>query len=211
MKTWIAILVVAGVLINSANAQYSRIKEKARALPGQMTERHNAAADGAPPPGLPPKNAPGQPPPPATAAPPAPVAPVKPSAQQLAATKLKTDLAAAHAKGEATDEMKKQFAQDLSAAVSGSRRPSPAALAKFGDSLLPTVAAKEVTLTSDAKLVQNIVISLNCAGLSSTRLKEIADEVETVLTKSGVPPGAAGIVKQNLGAVAGEVQSGATK
>lgn len=205
-------LVVAGVLTGSVHAQYSRIKDKARSLPGQMTERHNAAADGAPPanppPGAPSRNAPAQPPPPPVAAP---VAAVKPGAQQLAATKLKADLAAAHAKGEATDEMKKEFAQDLAAAISGSSRPSPATLAKFGDSLLPTVAAKEVALTSDAKLVQNIVISLNCSGLSSTRLKEIADEVETVLTKSGVPAGAAGVVKQNLGAVAAEVQSGASK
>ena len=202
---------VVGLLTGRADAQYSRIKEKARALPGQMTERHNAAADGAPPPGLPPKSAPGQPPAPPPATPVAPVAPVKPSTQQLAATKLKADLASAHAKGEATDEMKKQFAQDLSAAISGSSRPSPAALAKFGDSLLPTVSAKGVVLTSDAKLVQNIVISLNCAGLSSTRLKEIADELETVLTKSGVPPAEAGIVKQNLAAVAAEVQSGGSK
>ena len=124
---------------------------------------------------------------------------------------MKADLAAAHAKGEATDEMKKEFAKDLAAAVSGSSRPSPAALAKFGDGLLPAIAAKGVTLTSDAKLVQNIVISLNCAGLSSTRLKEIADEVETILTKSAVPPGEAANVKQNLGAVSAEVQSGATK
>ena len=210
MKTWIAILAIAGILAGNASAQYSKIKEKARSLPGQMTERHNAAADGAPPaapsPGAPSRNAPA---PPAT--PPAPVTAVKPSAQQLAATKLKADLAAAHAKGEATDEMKKEFAQDLAAAVSGNSRPSPATLAKFGDSLLPTVAAKEVALTSDAKLVQNIVISLNCTGLSGSRLTEIADEVETVLTKSGVPAGAAGVVKQNLGALAAEIQSGANK
>lgn len=215
MKTLVAVLLSGVLMVGNACAQYAPLKQKARDLPGKMTERHNAAAEGAPPPGLPPKSGAGQPvPPPGTApgAPPAAAAaPIKPSSQQQAATKLKADIAEARAKGEATAEMKKQFVQDLSSAVQGSSRPSAAALDKFGESLLTPLAVKNATPPDDTKLVKAIVVSLNCAGLSAARLQEINDEVQTVLTKSGVSSAAASLVGQNLGAVVADIQSGAAK
>ena len=214
MKTLVAVLLSGVLMAGNAGAQYAPLKQKARDLPGKMTERHNAAAEGAPPSGLPPKSGVGQPAPPpgsAPGAPPAAAAPIKPSSQQQAATKLKGDIAEARAKGEATAEMKKQFVQDLSAAAQGSSRPSAAALTKFGESLLTALAAKSITLADDTKLVKSVVVSLNSAGLSPSRLQEINDEVQAVLTKSGVAPGETSFVAQNLGAVVAEIQSSAAK
>ena len=209
MKSLVAVLLLAILMAGNASAQYAPLKQKARDFGGKMTERHNGAADGAPPPGLPPKPGAAQPASPATAQPPA--APIKPSTQQQAATKLKADIAEARAKGEATAELKKQFALDLSAAAQGNSRPSLAALTKFGESLLTVVAAKSITLTDDTKLVKSVVVSLNSAGLSASRLQEINEEVQAVLTKSGVSPGETSLVAQHLGAVVAEIQSSAAK
>lgn len=210
MKSLVAVLLLAILLMaGNASAQYAPLKQKARDFGGKMTERHNAAENGTPPPGLPPKSGTAQPASPATAQPPA--APIKPSTQQQAATKLKADIAEARAKGEATAELKKQFAQDLSAAAQGSSRPSLAALTRFGESLLTAVAAKKITLTDDTKLVKNVVVSLNSAGLSPARLQEINDEVQTVLTKSGVSTGETSLVAQHLSAVVAEIQSSAAR
>src|SRR5688572_29129271 len=154
MKRTIAVLLITVFCGIHVQAQYSRLKDKARNLDDKINERHNAAENGAPPPGLPPKAGAAK-----TAAPaatPQPiVAPVKPGNQQQAATKLKADIAAARAQGEVTDEAKKQFAQDMKLAVMGSSQPSPATLAAFAESFLPAVAAKNVSSASDAKLVQN--------------------------------------------------------
>lgn len=212
MKTTLAILMVLVLGAVSAPAQFSRVKEKARNLDDKMTERHNSAENGAPPPGPAPKNSPAQPGKPAAPATPQPVlAPIKPSTQQQAATKLKADIAAARTKGEVTAEAKKEFAQDLKLAVLGSSQPSPAALATFSERFLPAVAARNVTAASDAKLVQNIVISLNCAGLSASRMSEITGEVQGALTKAGAAEGDATKVAESLTAIIAEVQSGGRK
>lgn len=209
MKRTIAVLLVTAFCGLNASAQFSRVKEKARNLDDKMTERHNGAENGAPPPGPPPKVGTAKP-----AAPTAPqpvAAPVKPSTQQQAATKLKADIAAARARGEVTAEAKKQFAQDLKLAVMGSSQPSPATLEKFSEDFLPAIAAKNVTPASDAKIVQNIVVSLNCAGLSASRLTEITGEMERALTKAGAPTVEAAKAAQGLTAIIAEVQGGVAK
>jgi len=209
MKSPVAVLLLAIVMAGNASAQYARIQQKARDLPGKINERHNAAENGAPPPGLPQKAGTTQPASPASTQPPA--APIKPSTQQQAATRLKADLVEARAKGEATAELKKQFVQDLSAAAQGNSRPSLAALTKVGESLLTAVAAKKNTPADDAKLVKNIVVSLNSAGLSASRLQEINEEVQAVLAKSGVSPGETSRIAQQLGAAVVDIQSGGAK
>lgn len=209
MNRTLVVLLLTAFCSLHAQAQYSRVKDKARGLDDKINERHNAAENGAPPPGPPPKAGTANPAAPAT--PPTIVAPAKPSNQQQAATKLKADIAAARARGEVTDEAKKQFAQDMKLAVMGSSQPSPAALTAFADIFLPAVAAKKVSSASDAKLVQNIVISLNCAGLSASRMTEIAGEMESALTKAGAPAPDAAKAAQGLTAIIAEVQGGAGK
>lgn len=209
MKRTIAILLLTAFFGLHAQAQFSRVKDKARNLDDKMTERHNAAENGAPPPGPPPKAGAAKPAAPTT--PQTIVAPAKPSNQQQAATKLKADIAAARVRGEVTDEAKKQFAQDMKLAVMGSSQPSPATLTAFAESFLPAVAAKNVSPASDAKIVQHIVISLNCAGLSATRMAEIAGEMESALTKAGAPASDAAKAAQGLTAIIAQVQGGASK
>jgi len=209
MNRTIAVLLITACCGLQVQAQYSGLKNKARGLDDKINERHNAAENGVPPPGPPPKAGTANP---ATPAAPQPVmAPVKPSNQQQAATKLKADIAAARAQGEVTTEAKKQFAQDMKLAVMGSSQPSPAAMTAFAESFLPVVAAKKVSPAGDAKLVQNIVISLNCAGLSATRMTEIAGEMEGTLTKAGASAPDAAKAAQGLTAIIAEVQGGASK
>jgi hypothetical protein len=206
MKRILVVLLLTAFCGLQAQAQYSRLKDKARNLDDKINERHNAAENGAPPPGPPPKAGA------ANAAAPRPVvAPVKPGNQQQAATKLRADIAAARAQGEVTDEAKKQFAQDLKLAVMGSSQPSAAALAAFTESFLPAVTAKNVTPASDTKLVQNIVISLNCAGLSASRMAEITGEMQSALTKAGAPAPDAAKAAEGLSAIIAEVQGGGSK
>lgn len=210
MKTLLAILTATSLLAGSASAQYSSAKRQAGSLEGKINERHKAAEDGAPPPGLPPKPGsarPTAPPAPAAQPPPA-AAPIKPTSQQVAAAKLKADIVETRKQGAATAELKKQFAADLAAAVSGSSRPSAAALTRFGDGLLTALAAKDVALTDDTKLIKAIITSLNSKGLSATRLQEINDEVHAWLTKAGVPAGDATLTAQNLAGVVAEIQNG---
>jgi hypothetical protein len=181
------------------------LPQKARKLGDRINQRHQQG-DPENSPATPPPGAPAKPAAPAPASQPA----LPPSPQQIA-TKLKADLTGVHAKGEATADAKKEFVQDLFAAVRGNSQPSPAVLAKFGESLLTAVAAKGVTLTDESKLVQNIITSLNCAGLSASRLKEINDEVQALLTKSGAAADAAAEVGDHLRAVATEIQTSAAR
>jgi hypothetical protein len=206
MKRIFVVLLLTAFCGLQAQAQYSRLKDKARNLDDKINERHNAAENGTPPPGPPPKAGA------ANSAAPRPVAaPVKPGNQQQAATKLRANIAAARAQGEVTDEAKKQFAQDLKLAVMGSSQPSAAALTAFTESFLPAVTAKNVTPASDTKLVQNIVISLNCAGLSASRMAEITGEMESALTKAGAPAPDATKAAEGLSAIIAEVQGGGRK
>jgi hypothetical protein len=209
MKRIFVVLLLTAFCGLQAQAQYSRLKDKARNLDDKINERHNAAENGTPPAGPPPKAGAANPAAPATPRPM--VAPVKPGNQQQAATKLKADIAAARAQGEVTDEAKKQFAQDLKLAVMGSSQPSAAALTAFTESFLPAVTAKNVTPASDTKLVQNIVISLNCAGLSASRMAEITGEMESALTKAGAPAPDATKAAEGLSAIIAEVQGGGRK
>lgn len=204
MKTHVALLLVLTLTATTVSAQYSRIIQKARSLDDKMTQRHNSA-DGAPPPGV----APAKPGAPATPQPA--VAPLKPSTQQQAATKLKADIATARNKGEVSAEAKREFAADLKLAVLGSSRPDAEALQAFAGSFLPTVAAKGVAATGDSRLVQNIVIALNSAGLSASRLGEITSELESTLTKSGAEGAAAAKSGQDLRAIIDQIQSGGRK
>ena len=214
MKKLIAIFLIAAVLSPVVRAQnVGRIRDKARGFGPQMTERHDAAENGTPPSAPPPKSGTTTTPPaaPQPATPAAVVAPLKPGTQQQAATKLKADIAAARAKGEVSPEAKKQFVQHLQLAVLGHSQPSAGALTRFTEEFLPAVAAKNVSPTSDAKLVQNIVVSLNCAGLSATRMTEITGEVETALTRAGAPTDASAKVGKQLSAIISEVQTGAAR
>jgi hypothetical protein len=212
MKRTVAILLVTALGVLSTPAQYSRVKEKARGFGGQMTERHNGAESGAPPPGTPPRTGTTAPAAPPTQATPAVApAPVKPGTQQQAATKLKADIAAARARGEVSPEAKKQFVQDLQLAALGNSQPTAATLTQFTEQFLPAVAAKNVAATGDAKLVQNIVVALNCAGLSANRMAEITSEVETTLTKAGATTETSAAVGKHLNAIVAEVQSGSAR
>lgn len=211
MKTPVAILLTMSLVVINTSAQYSGAARQARGLQGKINDRHNAAEDGAPPPGLPPKPGTALPAPPAAQPPPPVVAPIKPTSQQLAAAKLKADIVEARAKGAVTAEMKKQFFTDLAAAAQGRGQPSVGALTKLGEALLTSLAAKNIALTEDTRLVKAIVVSLNSGGLSATRLQELNDEVQALLTKAGVPSDEASLTGQKLAAVVADIQIGATK
>ena len=77
MKRTLVVLLLTAFCALQAQAQYSRLKDKARNLDDKINERHNAAENGTPPPGPPPKAGAANP------ATPRPVAaPVKPGNQQ---------------------------------------------------------------------------------------------------------------------------------
>lgn len=212
MKTLVPVLLAVALVAGTASAQnVGRLKQKARDLPGKMTERHNGAENGAPPPGPPPKPGTAQPPSTTPTAPQPAAAPIKPTTQQQAVAKLRADIAEVHTKGEATAELKKQFTRDLAAAAQGSGQPAAATVAKFGEGLLTALAAKNVSLADDAKLVKAIVVSLNSVGLSASRQQELNDEIQAVLTKAGVPAGEVSLAGQNLAAMVAEIQSSAAK
>ena len=218
MKTTALVLLTTLLLVGLANAQYTTPQQRARNVSSKMTEQQNTAAQTdpyssrygirppAPAPGAPPGSPPGTPPP--AAAPVAPAPPVKPSAQQLAATKLKTDIGEARGKGEVTADMKKQFVTDLNAVAQGRVRPSPGSVTRFGESLLTSLAGKSALAAEDAKLVKALVVSFNSAGLPAARLQELNAEVRGVLTKSGVAAADATLVGENLSAVVSDIQSG---
>jgi len=211
MKSPALILLTSLLMAGIAGAQYAPAKQRARDVSGRMTERQNVTADGSPASryGLPQTAPPATPPPTAENSVSAPT--IKPSTQQQAATKVKADLAEARAKGEATAELKKQFVQDLSATAQGYNRPSLAALTRFGESLLTAVATKKGTAADDARLVKNVVISLNSAGLSPARLQEISEEIHAVLTKSGISADETSLITQHLSAAVSDIQSGGVK
>ena len=114
MKSLALILFTVLLMADVANAQYAPSKRSAREAAAATTERQNVTPEGAPAPGsafanrygIRPGQPPGTPPPgtPPPAAPPAaPAPPVKPSAQQVAATKLKAVIGEARGKGEEVD------------------------------------------------------------------------------------------------------------
>ncbi len=217
MKKTIALFLVVAAACGPAVAQYGNVKQKARDVNNRINERHNAAGEGAPPPGYaerygirPGTPAPQPAAPAAPAAAPPVAAPAKPSTQQQAATKLKADIAAVRTKGEVSAEDKKQFIEDLQLAVLGKSRPSHTTLTQFTDGFLPVIAAKGTTAANDAKIVQNLVVALNCAGLSGTRTKEIVGEVEGALTRSGAAAPEAGKASEKLGIIMVEIQGGAS-
>jgi hypothetical protein len=212
MKKIIALLLITAVCAGSASAQNtSRMKDRARSLDDKINERHTKEGDPGPP-GPAPTPAP-QPGAPAPATPPPSgqrlvMPPSKPGTQQQAATKLKAAIAALRAKGEVTAEDKKQFTQELKDSAIGSGKPKPESLEKLTDTLLPLIAAKTVLPSSDAKIVQSLVVSLNSGGLSASRMVEIGDEVEAGLTKVGIAAPEAAKVKEQLAVVIADVRGG---
>ena len=144
-----------------ATGRYREAREHLGAGIIAADKRQNAtAAEGTPPPappassayaryGIRPGQAPGTPAPgtppaeqPGAAAPVAPAPPMKATAQQQAAAKLKTDIAEARAKSEVSADMKKQFVKDLAAVAQGHIRPSEGSVTRFGESLLANLAGK---------------------------------------------------------------------
>ena len=221
MKSPAPLILATVLMAGIASAQYAPIKQRARDASAATTERQNVTPEGNPGPnayssryGLKPGQAPGALPPGAPpaaqpAVPVVPAAPVKPSAQQTAATKLKTDITEARAKGEATTDMKKQFVQDLAALAQGRIHPSPGTVSRFGESLLTTLAAKNASSADDTKLVKALMVCFNSAGLPPARLQELNAEVKAVLTKSGAPDAEVTLIGENLAAVVSDIQSGA--
>ncbi len=215
MKSLALMLLTPFLLVGLANAQYTTPQQRAKNVSSKTTEQQNTAAQTdpysrygirPPAPGAPPGTSPGTPPP---AAPPvAPAPPVKPSGQQVAATKLKADIGEARGKGEVNADMKKQFVTDLNAVAQGRVRPSSGTVTRFGESLLTSLAGKTATAAEDTKLVKAIVVSFNSAGLSASRVQELNAEVRGVLTKSGIAAADAMTVGENLSAVVSDIQSG---
>ena len=213
MKT-LALILFTALMTTVSNAQYTTPQQRAKNVSGKMTEQQNTAAQpdafaarygikpgqpgGAPAPGTPPPAAP----------PVAPAPPVKPSGQQVAATKLKSDIGEARGKSEVSADMKKEFVTDLKAVAQGRVRPAEGSVTRFGEGLLTSIAGKTATAAEDTKLVKAIVVSFNSAGLSAARVQELNAEVRGVLTKSGVSAADATMIGEHLSAVVSDIQSG---
>jgi hypothetical protein len=142
---------------------------------------------------------------PANAAPPP---PQKANSREQAIAKLKADIAAVRSKGQATPEMKTQFARDLLSASMGDNQASMATLTKFSNTLLPILATKGVTDAGDARMMQDLMITLNSHGLSSDRIGELGDEVKAALDKAGADATATVPVADNIKAIGADVAAG---
>jgi hypothetical protein len=134
--------------------------------------------------------------------------PQRANSREQAIAKLKADIIAVRSKGEATPEMKTQFARDLLSASMGDNQASLATLTKFSNSLLPIVATKGVTDAGDARMMQDLMVALNSHGLSTDRIGELGDEVKGALDKAGADSTATVAVAENLKSIGADVQAG---
>ena len=121
--------------------------------------------------------------------------------------RLKADIAGIVANPSASDETKKQLATDMLACARGSNKPGEAAVQKFAASLSAALAGKSIEPSVQARLVQNINLVLNSAGLSEQRTSEVGDDVQAILQTAGVARAMAVNITRDLKAIAEELQA----
>ena len=204
MRTLFITFIVFGLLTAQAFGQAAdRTRQRARSAGNRNTAADKAVEGESP-------QTPATNKPPAAATP---AGPVKATAttQQQNTTKLKADLAAVRAKGQATPELKQQFAKDLLAAARGSAKPSAYSVDKFTDVLLTAAASKSLSATGDARLIQNLLIAVNSFGLSATRMQEIVNDVQTTLKTAGLTEDNATAISNEFKTLALEVQTADVK
>jgi len=137
--------------------------------------------------------------------------PVTATTQQKSAAKLKDDLTATRAKGQATPELRQRFAKDLMAAARGSAKPSAYSVDKFTEVLLTSAANKSVSSAADARLVHNMVLIMNSFGISATRTQEIVSDLQSALKTAGVAEDNATAIANEFKTLALEVQTADVK
>jgi flagellar motor protein MotB len=200
MRTILITFAVLGLLTAQASGQTARIRQRASALANPTNNVQQATNT---PPSPPSTSATASRP----ATPAAPAVPLTPTTQQKSAAKLKADLAAVRAKGEATPALKQQFAKDLLAAARGTAKPSAYSTDRFSDVLLTRIADKSVSAGGDAKLIQSMVLAVNSFGLSSTRTQEIVNDLQSALKTAGMADDNVTAVGNEFKTLALEVQT----
>jgi chorismate mutase len=202
MRTLFIAFIVFSLLTAQAFGQAERIRQRARAVANQTNAQQNVDAPSS-------QASPTNKPP--AAAPATPAAPLKPTTQQQANAKLKVDLAAVRAKGQATPDLKQRFTRDLMAAARGTAKPSAYSVDKFADMLLAAAASKNLSSTNDARLVQDMIIAANSFGLSATRMQEIINDLQSALKTAGLADDSAAAIANEFKTLALEVQTADVK
>ena len=162
------------------------VKERAKGVRDRNNERQ----------GVPPSPPPAQPPASATAPPTA-----RAAAKPTPTAKIKSDLLAWQSQKAVSAEAKKEFVGNLQTAVRGSKSPSTESLEKLTESLATALAGKSLGANQLSRLVQNINLALNSAGLSEERRDEVAAEVQSDLESAGATPASAATAATDLKAV----------
>jgi len=167
------------------------IKQRAK----DTANQNNARQGVAPPPNAPPPPKPGTAPAAARPLPPDPAA------------KVRADLAAIVATDKIKPEQKQTLSADLLALARGSNKPSGPALGKFSNALADALAGKTFEPPAQAKLVQNLNLLLNSASLSTSRTDEVTGEVRSLLTAAGLNATVTDPLLADLTIVVAEVQA----
>ncbi|HLP76296.1 MAG TPA: hypothetical protein VK327_05195 [Candidatus Paceibacterota bacterium] len=184
---------VASTVVLAANAQPEMI----------IKQRARGAANG---------NAaqPVTPAPAAVAPRPTPVA-TPPNAQQQRVARLKADLAEVRSAGNVTDQVKRNFELDLVAIAQGSHKPSTNSVAALANSLLPALSDRKISAGLNERLMQKLVVLMNCHGLSASRAQEIIEEAKTAMTSCGISTDVAAKIATDLQAIVTEIQTPASQ
>jgi hypothetical protein len=210
MKTFAICTITLGIFTLAAFGQGSDAIARQRAK-NLANQNNNRPVDPATPPGATPAMPAKPAPTPAPGSLAAPVTQAKPNQHQQNIAKLKVDVTRIHTEHKVTDQSKQEFSHDLLSVAQGTTKPSPAAISKLADDLLPALAASSVTTAADEKLVQRLVVLVNSGGLSTERTHEISEETQTALQSAGVSPADASKVAGDLQAIAADVRPAAAK
>lgn len=189
MRTRFTILVATLVTFAAMAGPEQIIKQRAK-----DTANQNNARQGAAPPG-------GQPP--ASGAPPQAARPLPPDP----VAKVRADLAAIVTASKVTPEKQAEFGVNLLALARGSTKPTSASVNKFASALAESLAGKKLDTSTQSRLVQNLNLLLNSAGLSDSRTQEVAGEVQKTLQSAGVVEATTTTLMSGLDAVVAEVRA----
>jgi len=139
-------------------------------------------------------------------------APASPATlQQQNISKLSADFATLKLGTASKPDQKQRLIKDLTAAVRGTKKPSPSSVTKFANSLTEALREKGLDPAGQTRLARNVEAVLNSEQLPPAQFDAIIGDVQAILQVAGAKRNLAVNAANDLKAVGAEVRKAPAK
>jgi hypothetical protein len=169
MKTTLAQIGVAALLVASLRADPIIVKQRAMELRNQNNVRQGVA----------PPSQPAHPAPTTTPT-------TSPTPVQQSVAKLRADLTAIKANSQVTATQKQQIAKDIIALAHGANKPSEATAAALANSLASAYATKPLSEQHTSRLLSDLAAVLNPGNIQPAQMQAIHSDIQAIFQSNGM-------------------------